>query len=573
MRLSLKTMLSLSYPYRWKMLFAGFLGAGAIGANIALLGFSALLITKASFMPPILDLMVLIVAVRFFGISRSVLRYGERYVTHDITFGILKKLRCWYYRQMSELSFLARQRLGVGRMFKNIIDDVDVLKFFYLRVLTVPFVLFLVTVGVLIFLGFIHWYLIALLLFLFFVAGFLCPFLFRRVFRSDAAEMQKVRRSYYESLYDYICGLSDLILCGTAKGQQEEIEVYGRRLMRHRCRIGAFESFSQVSTSFFANLALLLSLMLLIPMVEQGAVNGLYLAAVVWVVWASFEALQPVTVGAEYLNESAEAMGEMEKALGEEREAPDGNLPFSAEKEITVSHLSYAYGEHEVLNDMSFSLKPKTKTALVGASGSGKTTLLNILMGFLPYQGSVKNGDTEIFDIKKEILRENIGYLGQDTYLFHSSVRENIRIAKKHATDDEVAAAASAAKIHDFILSLPEGYDTLVGEDGEKLSAGQRQRIALARLFLQDAPMLILDEATQSLDKRTRDDVLTALSQRWQDKTVLYISHDFESLDFMDRILVLEHGRISQSGTHTSLLEEDGYYRNLYRLTKDFFSV
>ena len=290
-------------------------------------------------------------------------------------------------------------------------------------------------------------------------------------------------------------------------------------------------------------------------------------------VWASFEALQPVTVGAEYLNESAEAMGEMEKALGEEREAPDGNLPFSAEKEITVSHLSYAYGEHEVLNDMSFSLKPKTKTALVGASGSGKTTLLNILMGFLPYQGSVKNGDTEIFDIKKEILRENIGYLGQDTYLFHSSVRENIRIAKKHATDDEVAAAASAAKIHDFILSLPEGYDTLVGEDGEKLSAGQRQRIALARLFLQDAPMLILDEATQSLDKRTRDDVLTALSQRWQDKTVLYISHDFESLDFMDRILVLEHGRISQSGTHTSLLEEDGYYRNLYRLTKDFFSV
>lgn len=566
-------MLALCRPYRTLMLAAALLGAAAIGANIGLLGYSSLLITEASFQPPILDLMVLIVAVRFFGISRACFRYGERYVSHDVTFRILKSLRLWYYEQMEKLSYLSLQRLGMGRVFKHIMGDIDILKFFYLRVLNVPLIALLILAPVVIYLSFFHWAFAALLIALFLFGGVLMPYLYRRLCRRRRDNFHHLQQRYHEQLYDYIGGLTEEMMFGAVETQHKRLITSGGSLVRERRRFGAWESFSQVSSNLLANLSLWGGLLLLIPLVDSGTIRGVFLATAVWVAWAAFEALQPVTAATEYMNQAADALAAMKEAADRPREPrPFGGQPLPATESLAVSHLTFAYEDGiEVLRDVSFRLAPGSRTALVGSSGSGKTTLLNLLIGFLPdEQNCISWGDVPLNEVDRDDLRRQIGYLGQRPYLFHATIRENILLAREGATEEEMVAAVNQAGLAGFINSLPQGYETVVGDEGYKLSAGQRQRLALARLFLQDAPIVILDEATQALDNETRNHLWQTLSAWWQHKTVLYITHDLYGLAMMDRVLVLDRGVIVEEGTEAALLQQGGFYSQLHALANDY---
>ena len=570
----LARMLALCRQYAGLITGSSLLSASSIAANIALLGFSAYLISRSSLSPPLWDLMTVIVAVRFFGISRAVLRYAERYISHDVTFRILAKLRLWYYDQMEKLSYVSLQKLGLGRVFKHIIGDVDILKFFFLRVLTVPVQAVLIWAAVSLFLGFSDWKLPAVLSGFFLFGGIVCPYLLRRFLRGRRRDHGERRQAYSESLYDYINGLADQQICDGTRRRLGIIIDYGREIARERYFIGLWDSFASVLSSFLANIALFAALVIAIPLVAANQVSPLVLASVIWVMWASFEALQPVAAMSEYLNLSRDALAGMDEAAARPREPRrEGMAAMPKAGGLTVENLSFAYEEgHPLLHDVSFALPPGSKTALLGSSGAGKTTLLNLLTGFLPYdKGRICSGGVELMQVDAAELRQSIGYLEQRPYLFHASIRENILLAKEGAGEQALLAAAAQARLDEFIGSLPEGYDTQVGENGYKLSAGQRQRLALARLFLQNAPLVVLDEATQSLDSENRDSLFAVLQDWWADKTVLYVTHDSHGLASMDNILIMENGRLMEQGSEVELLKAGGRYAKMYAIEHSFF--
>ncbi|MCL1905865.1 MAG: thiol reductant ABC exporter subunit CydD, partial [Clostridiales bacterium] len=277
---SLTGMLKLCRPYAALITGSCLLSASAIAANIALLGFSAYLISRAALSPPLLDLMMVIVAVRFFGISRAVLRYAERYISHDVTFRILAKLRLWYYDQTEKLSYVSLQRLGLGRVFQHIIGDVDILKYFYLRVLTVPAQALLIWAAALLFLSIFSRKLTLILSVFFLLGGIVCPYLLQRFSSRRRADHNADRIFYSEELYDYINGLADRQIYGDTRRRLDIIEDHGRKLLRERQYIGLADGFAAVSTSLLANLALFAALTVMIPLTAELKVSPLMLAAV-----------------------------------------------------------------------------------------------------------------------------------------------------------------------------------------------------------------------------------------------------------------------------------------------------
>jgi ATP-binding cassette subfamily C protein CydD len=239
---------------------------------------------------------------------------------------------------------------------------------------------------------------------------------------------------------------------------------------------------------------------------------------------------------------------------------------FSFEQGIEFKRVSYAYqeGERPSLEAVDFSLKPGQTTALVGVSGAGKTTIARLLLGFLhPDHGQILVGETPLDEIDLEAWRENISWVSQFPYLFHDTIEENIRLGKPEAGLDEVIAAARQTNSDSFIRGFPDGYQTVVGERGARLSGGQAQRIALARAFLKDAPLVVLDEPGASLDPESAELLQEALARILPGRTTLMIAHRLSTIRQADQIIVLDQGRVAQVGDHSSLLQVDGVYRRL----------
>jgi ATP-binding cassette subfamily C protein CydC len=231
--------------------------------------------------------------------------------------------------------------------------------------------------------------------------------------------------------------------------------------------------------------------------------------------------------------------------------------------------LSFTYPAQNapVLQGITFDLQPGKSVAIVGPSGAGKSTLANILLRFWEYtSGDITLNGSSLNGYGGEEVRAWIGLVSQNTYFFNTTIRENLRFAGRRMTDEQVELAARAAEIHDFILSLPKGYDTMIGEQGLRLSGGERQRLALARVLIKDAPILILDEPTANLDPITETRVLTTLFKVMKQRTSLLITHRLVGLENMDEILVMNHGRICERGTHAALLHMGGIYRRLFDL-------
>lgn len=280
--------------------------------------------------------------------------------------------------------------------------------------------------------------------------------------------------------------------------------------------------------------------------------------------------------GLESISDSAHVLGVIDTAMNQLDALQDGNYIDLNGKEIPLHRydiefrqVDFGYDERTVLKNVSFTIPEKTSTAIVGSSGSGKTTICNLIARFYDVKkGSILIGGHDVRELTCDSLLKNISMVFQNVYLFHDTIMNNIRFGKPDAADEEVYAAAKAARCHDFIMALPDGYDTVIREGGGTLSGGEKQRISIARAMLKDAPIIILDEATASVDPENEHLIQEAISELTNGKTIITIAHRLATIENSDQILVVDGGTIAQKGTHEQLLKQEGIYREFARIRK-----
>ncbi len=561
-------LLRLMRPYAGWVALSVLLGFATVAAGIGLMSTSAYIIARAALHPSIADLQVAIVGVRFFGIARGLFRYLERYTSHQVTFGLLARLRTWFYQALEPLAPARLMRYPSGDLLNRAVGDIAALENFYVRALAPPLAATLVALATGAWLASFRPFLAAAWLACFLAAGVVVSLLSHWLSRAPGRRMSGERAALNQALVDGIQGAADLLAFGREAAQASVVAGLGRQVAHTQSHMARISALQNALSGLFANLGMLAVLVLGIPLVASGQLSSVLLPVLALATLTSFEAVLPLPLAAQYLESSLQAarrLFELVDAPPEVRD-PATPVPLPLHNDLSVRGLSFRYSPSQAaaLDELSFDLPQGKRLAVVGPSGAGKTTLINILLRFWDYRhGEVRLGDIDLHCYSAEAMRGRMAVVSQTTHLFNASIRENLLIARPKASEAELVQAAALAQIHGFIQSLPRGYDTWIGEQGLLLSGGERQRLAIARALLKDAPLLLLDEPTAHLDALTERQVLEALGALMSGRSVLMITHRLVGLEMMEEILVLNRGRIVERGTHASLVSRGGLYRRM----------
>jgi ATP-binding cassette subfamily C protein CydCD len=557
------------------------LGALTILASVGLMGTSAWLISMAALHPSVADLGVSVVGVRFFGISRGLLRYAERLVSHNVTFRLLSRLRVWFYEKLEPLAPARLMEFRAGDLLARVISDVETLENFYVRVVSPPLTAILVAIVTSLLLASCDPRLALALLGFFLALGLILPALAQTLSRRPAANLVARRADLHSQLVDNIQGLADLLAFGRGADCLARLASTGRDYGHSQQQMAQITGLQSGLSVLLANLGLWTALVLTSPLVSRGELSGLMLAPIALLTLASFEAVTPLPLAAQMWNSAREAARRLFEVVDTEPVISDQSSVITDQSSITnyqlqITNLSFTYPNQSTpaLDHVTFNLRPSTSVAIVGPSGAGKSTLVSLLLRFWEYgSGEIRLGGQSLRELDQAQVRACCAVVSQNSYFFNTSIRENLRLARPKLSQEEMEFAARAAQIHEFIAALPKGYDTFIGEQGLRLSGGERQRLAIARALLKEAPILILDEPTANLDPVTEKDVLETLLGVMKNKTTLLITHRLVGLERMDGILVMEGGQVVERGVHSDLLAQDGLYRHLWDLQNRILQV
>jgi ATP-binding cassette subfamily C protein CydC len=553
------------------MALAALLGFATVGSGIGLMATSAYIVAKAALQPSIADLQVAIVGVRFFGIARGVFRYLERLVSHDVNFRLLARLRVWFYKSLEPLAPARLMHYRSGDILSRIVADIETLEHLYVRVVAPPIVAVLVAILMWFFMWRYDLWLAITTLISMALAGVGVPLLTRALSREPGRRLVSLRSELNTSLVDGVQGVAELLAFGGEERHQERVGTLSREVAALQERMARIGGLHNSLTGLLTTLAVLVALIVAIPLVTAGELDGVSLAVLALAVIASFEAVASLPSAAQYLENSLEAGRRLFEIVDAEPPVHDPPPPSPTTRGYSLQlknlRFRYAADEPPALDGVSFTLPQGGSLAVVGPSGAGKSTLVNLLLRFWEYdEGHITLGGQELRTYRGEDLRRMIGVVSQHTYLFNATVRDNLLLARPDAGRAEIERVAREAQIHDFIESLPQGYNTWVGEQGLKLSGGQRQRLAVARALLKDAPILVLDEPTANLDSLTECDVMGAIHSLMVGRTTLIITHRLVGLEAVDEILVLRAGRVVERGPHHDLWQMGGFYRRMWDL-------
>jgi ABC-type transport system involved in cytochrome bd biosynthesis fused ATPase/permease subunit len=387
---------------------------------------------------------------------------------------------------------------------------------------------------------------------------------------------------------DGIQGMGDVLVFGGGRRYFEKIQSLSHELTSTQKQMAGLTAWQSTGNNLLANLAMWSVLVITIPLVNAGKIEGIFLAVLVLASLTSFEAVASLSLAAQYLGNNLQAAHRLFSIVDAKPPVtdPPSTLSLPQDFSLEVKNLSFCYPELqfqsdelveglEALHGVAFSLPYRKRMAIVGPSGSGKSTIGNLLLRFWDHRidDSANNGQIllagkDIRLYRQEDIRSLIGFVSQHTHLFAGTLRDNLLLAKPEATHEEIAMAVQKARLNDFINSLPEGYNTWIGEQGWNLSAGERQRVAIARALLKNAPILLLDEPTANLDALTERRIITTFLDLMENRSTLLITNHLVGMEAMDEILVLERGEVIERGQHQELLEFQGLYRQMWDLQK-----
>ena len=494
-----------------------------------------------------LTLTMIFISVIVFALIRGILRYAEQACNHFIAFKLLALIRDKVYRALRRLCPAKLEGKDKGNLISVITSDIELLEVFYAHTIS-PIAIAVLFCGIMVaFIGGFHKGLGEIALAAYAVVGIVIPVLTSKLSGDDGIRFRTKSGNLSGFVLDSLRGLSETLQYGQGEkrlaamnSQTDELSVEEERMKN---TAGRNQAFTNTMILIFDLMMLFTSAMFY----QKGEIEFVGVLLPTIALMSSFgpcvalanlgSTLQNTFAAGNRVLDILDEVPVVEEITGKE------TVDFAGAE---VKNVTFAYGEEKILDDISLKIPQNTVIGIVGKSGSGKSTLLKLLMRFWKVQnGKVMISDKEIGEINTSNLRDIESFVTQETHLFHDSIRNNIRIAKLDATEEEIVEACKKASVHDFIMTLPKGYDTAVGELGDTLSGGERQRIGLARAFLHDADLMLLDEPTSNLDSLNEAVILKSLKEERENKTVVLVSHRKSTMKIVEQEYCVEYGRMS----------------------------
>lgn len=560
------------------MILAALMSFLTVGSGIGLMMTSSFIIASAAIQTPIYQLQVAIVGVRFFGISRGVFRYLERYISHEVTFKLLAKFRVWFFKSLEVLIPSKKKDLTSGDLLSRSIEDIESLEHIFVRVISPPFVFVAVAILMFTLLNLFNVKYAVIFLTTFVISAIGIPTLTYFLSRKLGGQIIKLKSKLKAIAVDSIQGLSELIVYGQIQKWKNIFAEIENDLLRLERKMNLIQSLHEVLTGLAMNIAVAIMLFAAIPDVSNKLLDGVFLSVITIGIMASFEIVFQIPLAFQYLTKSVEAgkrlleitesdqINNLSSNLKQHPTAyPKNEIQQIINYDLKISDITFSYDGHKnALDKISFEVKELEKIAIVGASGSGKSTLVNVICKLWNYDdGEIMVGDISYNNISPEKVREIISVVPQNVHLFTGTILENLLISNESANEYEINEALKKSELYEYVQSLPEKVNTHIGELGKKLSGGEVKRLGIARAILRNTPIIIFDEVTSHLDLVTEKNILSMIEQISKDKSILFITHRLNQMEMFDEILVMSNGKIIECGNHKDLIKRNGYYKKL----------
>lgn len=567
-KMTFKRLLPYIKPYNKKMALA--IGSGTLNqvfgiSSFALVAYIVGLVATGGTLEQIFSLFWLL---GLFVIGKALMVYAEMYVVHDVAYSILVDYRNIMFSAIERISpsFMLKKRSG--DVASSVMNDVETLEVFYAHTVGAYIIAIISPLLFLGILAYIHW-MLPLVIFPMLLLVAVIPFLFRKKASMQGKEITIKLGKVNAEVVDGVQGMREIVAFSQTKRYltklQQSTENLGVSQIANGKRLGLEGALINAAMSVGMVSILITSSFLVVSESIESAFIPVIIILSVYI----FSPIVDVSGTARNLGSIGAAADRIFSILNEPVPVEDEgtlipNEPIKPHIQFENVWFSYEGREEAVIQEVSFHIHPGETVALVGHSGAGKTTCANLLLRFWDVkEGSIKIGGIDIRQLPQEKLWDLVAVVSQDVYLFNSSIRENIRLGKSDATDEEVEAAAKLAFAHDFLVKLPQGYDTNVGERGVQLSGGQRQRIAIARALIKNSPILLMDEAVSNLDQENERAVQKAVTQLQKGRTTFVIAHRLSTIKVADKIIVLKNGQVAEIGSHDQLVQQNGEYSRL----------
>jgi thiol reductant ABC exporter CydC subunit len=551
MTATIRRLLLITDVRRARLAVAALLGVLTILFGVGLMGTAGYLISRAAEHPAVLSLTAAIVGVRFFGLARPIARYLERLSSHDVALRSLGRARAQVYEAVEPLAPAQLEDTRRGDLLARFVGDVDSLQNLYLRGLEPPLValvagaasvaiaaIVLPAAGIVLAAGLL-------------LGGVVVPVAASSLSRCSSEHYAEARGALSADLVETLAGSAELAAFGVERERLRRMHRSDSRLVRISCRTALADGLGDGLRVLVTGATVAAVLAVSVQAESDGRLDRVLIALLALLSLAAFEAVQPLTESVRELRTTVAAgtrildlTDRAPRIVDPAQPLPAPSAPFLLELEDVRAR--YSPGERPALDAFSLRLDPGKRVVLLGPSGAGKTTVVRLLLRFIdPERGRVTLAGEDLRCYRQEDVRNVVAVAGQDAHLFSASIRDNLLLAKPEATEDELARALRSARILDWVLGLPDGLDTLVGEEGRELSGGQRQRIVLARALLTEAPVLLLDEPTAHLDPPTAKRLVQDVFSAARGRTVLLITHRPEGVDLADEVVVLREPRVT----------------------------